>query len=521
MIRDDPDSRARMRATPEQILNLPVHYCLASWIAGGSRAASFIGQTFPFPTKISDAWARIQLERLQATVGPYPETMASTLERDAPKMLDREPTTQAAVDPQPRGSAVPEPAAQPAPEHPEPRVDRQPPVVRPDLAQSPVRRVVGRPVADPEAHKPTGAAPASVRELAFIDRINEVREPEHLAPSDKPPRLYDTDYAILALLDRAGLVLPSLIGRAVLPGKEPKTVRHRLNKLYEHGLIARAAIGVSGRSGADGRLPWLYTLTRHGHETAQTRNPPAIHPQREWRALEQRRAGTLPHNLHALAWAVELHRVVGELATDYWRTPRYATGRYPVPQIGNGHKRHPITMAELDVPDGHAILDLPPFREIKPDVSLELRIPSLRLTFDLLVELDLTGRASYNREKFSAYDAFLTGWALTHPRFRTLQTRPVVVFVCPDARTALAYAAEADQAMTGRIGVMGAPPHEWYYPGRDHVFFAVEPDIHHDSLTAFALPPHPPEVRKQLEGSRRLQAAAVALLPHSVTLAQA
>ena len=75
--------------------------------------------------------------------------------------------------------------------------------------------------------------------------------------------------------------------------------------------------------------------------------------------------------------------------------------------------------------------------------------------------------------------------------------------------------------MTGRIGAMGTPPHEWYYAGRDHVFFAVEPDIHHDSLTAFALPPHPPEVRKQLEGSRRLQAAAVALLPHSVTLAQA
>ena len=140
-------------------------------------------------------------------------------------------------------------------------------------------------------------------------------------------------------------------------------------------------------------------------------------------------------------------------------------------------------MAELDVPDGHAILDLPPFREIKPDLSLELRIPSLRLTFDLLVELDLTGRPSYNHDKFLAYDAFLTGWALAHPRYRTLGTRPVVVFVCPDADTALACAAEADQAMTGRIGAMGTPPHEWYYAGRDHVFFAAEPDIHHDSLT--------------------------------------
>ena len=59
MIRDDPDSRARLRVTPEQILNLPVHYCLASWVAGGTRAASFIGQTFPFPAAIDDTGAEI------------------------------------------------------------------------------------------------------------------------------------------------------------------------------------------------------------------------------------------------------------------------------------------------------------------------------------------------------------------------------------------------------------------------------------------------------------------------------
>ena len=357
-----------------------------------------------------------------------------------------------------------------------------------------------------------GPAPASLRELAFIDRINEIREPQHAPPADKLPRLYDEDYAILALLDRAGLVLPSLIGRAVLPDKDAKAVRHRLNKLYEHGLIARAAIGLRERTSADGRLPWLYTLTRHGHQTAQARTPPAIHPQREWRAPEQHRAGTLPHNLHALAWAIELHRLLGEHATDYWRTPRYATGRYPVPQIGSGHKRHPITMAELDVPDGHAILDLPPFREIKPDISLELRYASVRLTFDLLVELDLTGRPSYNRDKFLAYDAFLTGWALTHPRYRSLATRPVVVFVCPDARTALSYAAEADRAMTGRIGAMGTPTHEWYYAGRDHVFFAVEPDIHRNSLAALALPTHPPSVREQLLGDTQLEVRQIELV---------
>ena len=566
MIRDDPDSRARMRVTPEQTLNLPVHFCLASWIAGGSRAASFVGETFPFPAAISDAWAQIHLERLREKVGPYPDTMASTLERIAPSAVGlnagvpRQPVAEdngnspgedtsapsapgirpaengehpprrrvgpnggrpgkARIEesaPAPASSPAPRPAESPRRAHPEPRVELHAAAVALNLAPSPVRRVVGRPAPDQAPDEPRGPAPASLRELAFVDRINEVGEPLHKPPGDKLPRLYDEDYAVLALLDRAGLVLPSLIGRAVQPGKDAKTVRHRLTKLYEHGLIARARIGVREHSSTEGRLPWLYSLTRRGLEVAQQRKAPAIHPQRQWRALEQRRAGTLPHNLHALSWAIELHRLLGETATDYWRTPRYATGRYPVPQIGNGHKRHPITMRELDVPDGHAVLDLPPFREIKPDVSLELRIPRLKLTFDLLVELDLTGRVSYNEEKFLAYDAFLTGWALAHPRYRALGTRPVAVFVCPDARTALAYAQQADRVMTGRIGAMGSAPLEWYYGGREHVFFAVEPDIHHDSLVALALPPLPPAVREQLTGSDQLTLSGVELAPRSL-----
>ena len=139
--------------------------------------------------------------------------------------------------------------------------------------------------------------------------------------------------------------------------------------------------------------------------------------------------------------------LVGELATDRWRTPRYATGRYPVPQVGSGQRRHPITLNEIKVPDGQAIIDveLKTFTEIKPDLSLELRSEPLKLTFDLLVEIDLTARPSYNRDKFLAYDAFLCGWALAHPRYRAQGTRPAVVFVSPNQHAALACAREADE----------------------------------------------------------------------------
>ncbi len=192
-----------------------------------------------------------------------------------------------------------------------------------------------------------------------------------------------------------------------------------------------------------------------------------------------------------------------------------------MPQIGNGRKRHPITLRELTVPAGHAILDLDAFREIKPDVSLELRVPRIRLTFDLLVELDLTGRPSYNDDKFRAYDAFLTGWSLTHPRYKTLAARPIVVFVCADARTLLASAEQADRAMTGRTGAMGAAPTDWYYAGRDHTFFAAESDLHHGSLAALALPSLPPAVREGLGHGPRLELTRVALLPPTVAEAAA
>src|SRR5947208_1254719 len=76
MIRDDPDSRARLRVTPEQALNFPNHHCLASWIAMGSRIPSFMGQTYAFPPH-SDAWTQHHLAELAARVAPYPEQLDS------------------------------------------------------------------------------------------------------------------------------------------------------------------------------------------------------------------------------------------------------------------------------------------------------------------------------------------------------------------------------------------------------------------------------------------------------------
>ena len=526
MIRDDPDSRARLRVTPEQALNFPNHHCLASWIAMGSRIPSFMGQTYAFPPH-SNAWAEHHLADLAARVAPYPDDLESTLDRaalraagdhddrDAPPSANgkgdkrrgrvaRGSAASASVGPaaprraerSPNGRSAPAPATNPSPstddEPIEPsgpavsgsgkhevQVDYEAPPAAPNVADSPVRRLVGR---------QTPGAPRRAR-----GRRSGARQPARARRSwtvstrSAPPTAARRRRQAAADV-RRGLLDP----RAARPGGPGAPVADRPRRAPGRGSQRShqptdQALPPRPDRPAHHRNPRALAHRRQDRRcctrspAAASRSPrraspaPAISPKREWRPIEQRRAARLPHDLHALGWAIELHRTVGPLATDRWRTPRYATGRYPVPQVGSGQRRHPITLNEIAVPDGQAIIDveLKTFSEVKPDLSLELRIDALKLTFDLLVELDLTARPSYNRDKLLAYDAFLCGWSLAHPRYRTQGTRPAVVFVCPDAHAALACAREADEALTGRIGVMGTPAEHWYFAGRDHLFFAV------------------------------------------------
>jgi hypothetical protein len=115
MIRDDPDSRARLRVTPEQALNFPNYYCLASWIANGTRVPSFMGQTYPLPDA-GDEWADKHLAAQDERVGPYPEQLESTLGTSAA------PESEEPARPSSSGTAI-TPAVD-APERGRPRLAR-------------------------------------------------------------------------------------------------------------------------------------------------------------------------------------------------------------------------------------------------------------------------------------------------------------------------------------------------------------------------------------------------------------
>jgi hypothetical protein len=106
----------------------------------------------------------------------------------------------------------------------------------------------------------------------------------------------------------------------------------------------------------------------------------------------------------------------------------------------------------------------------------------------------------------------MCGWWGEHRRYRQLGVRPAVVFVCRTPELALTYARAADEEMHGSIGVTGSATHERYYPGREHVFFATESDLHNGSLAALALPSLPPQVRAALDGEATLAVERVNLI---------
>jgi hypothetical protein len=545
MIRSDPDSRAQMRVTPEAILNLPRFHCLASWIVDGQRASSFVMQTEAMNHQVPSTWADLHLEAQNRRVGPYPEHMAATL-RTSYKQPVASPTRDGVPTP-PTSSAVSDTYAasqlrSPVVEPVAPNrgagaddatveqmlaahQDKTGPSIQeaagvPQPEKSRVRAVVGNQergqetLFEPDRDSDV-SLPDALRALSFIDRVNELGQALDVAQSPAAVgRIYKQDLAILQLLDRAGTCLPWLIQHVVMPNRSESQVRKVIGKLYGKGLVGRRSIGIREQRDYRGSLPSAIELTRLGFKIAQERG--AIHESRTYRLAENVKGQHVPHDHHALAWFAQFDRVSG-VTTTMWRTPRYATGRFPVPQVGSGHRRRPLAVTDIDLAPPQALFDVltTEFGEVKPDITAEARVPSLKLTFDVMVEYQHASNPDNYREKFRHYDSFLTGWCLAHRRYRAVDTRPIVVVVAAEAKDLLALAKRADEVMKGAVGVQGTAPTDWYYAGRDHIFFVLEQDVYRESLHALALPQLPPDLREGL-GDAGLQLTRVSLLPSSM-----
>jgi hypothetical protein len=221
--------------------------------------------------------------------------------------------------------------------------------------------------------------------------------------------------------------------------------------------------------------------------TAQAQRPPAVSPRRRWQPVEGDAPTEVARRLRALAWTLALRRAAADSTTDNWRTGRYESGRYPVP---TGRDGRAITVDELLLPAEMSLADMPnEFVEVKPDVSLELRLAGSKVSLELLVEVVDEGDDA--EASILAYDAFLAGWCLADPRLARQSSRPVVVLVCPNVQAALSCARRADELLRARLGSPAQPAERWRYPARERVLVAVENAIHHGERAMLALPPLP------------------------------
>lgn len=534
MIRADLEARELMGTTPEESIYLPVHYCLASLIAGGARAARFYGETYPFKKLRDGPWAEHHLQVIEQAVGAYPETMPKTYKRlgsSTGSSSNEQPAgdTRTARPAKPRASTGQTPQKPPdapaggqADSTPERETVR--PLIREagevaELERGPLQAIIGAtPAPDPKPDTELPEPTEGLRELAaYVDPLLGIRHPERQDPPDRLPRLYKQDYEILALLDRLGFALPGMVQREVMPGTAERTIRGRLNdKLLRHGLIARWPIVL--RDPPPGIQPALYSITKYGLQVAMARQPAAIPSTRKFRKQEAEKDGHIRHDLHTGSWVIELRHLLGAQATEKWRTPRWPAGALPIPQTATGRARHPITLKDIKHAKHVGIFDLDSadIVRLEPDAICEIHLLEDALKFDLIIELDLTNRANYNIPKFKHYDTFLTAWWSETRRYQQLGTRPIVLFLCRTEEIAAAYALAADETICGSIGVTGSPPATRYYPAREHIFFAAEPDIYRSDLSALALPPLPPKLREELDSDSTFSPRRVLLIPDRI-----
>jgi hypothetical protein len=389
--------------------------------------------------------------------------------------------------------------------------------VEPDIPalRSLVRELVGNAAQrDPdEPFDPDPPRPASMLELDRYDQITSlgvIEEPRRGRPLG---RIRYEHLMVCKWLDRFGFMTTDQLRRAVLPNRTLRATQDLLCRMRDAGHVERRRVQLSIEEGRrrGGSTPRLYSLTPAGYRLGQRSEGfyrPVIPRASGRRRSEARTSMHLHHDLHTVGWwhAFETALGPGMDASDVL-TPRYEEGRFRAPRIHTGRGYRAVELRDILLGrDAHiAGISNDPFDyTIEPDLTIRLQVPGFLIdkpediNVDLLVEVDRTRRPARNLDKIKRYDQFLTGWGLLHPRVEQLGTRPVVIFTSPNETSMLALMKAADEVMTGRIGWLGDPEHAWYYPGRDHVLFTTETEIHHGSMLAWRLPELPRDLREKL-----------------------
>ncbi len=531
VVRDDQAARARMRITPDALMNLPNFHAAASWIVKGERVPSFIARTLPMTQDDARIERHLEAQRQRGAHYPGPLSPPQRL-ADYLKVQDlvpREPEHEQSEEGRVPDSAVQAngghtgssrstaaPKSQTAGGH----AAEAPPVRRPPSPTASDAAAQARPALDPTPEPRPKGDPADKVGVAALGSDTGVAVPDSFTELElenptglrwqkrppgphKPPVLRREDLEILAALHELRFLYASQIGRRFMSGKALRSVQHRLGLMFKAGWVRRGEI-TTGRQGHNQRV---YAIDERGHELIQdnrgrTDLASNVDPEAKFRAPEVVDPRIVIHDLHANAWLFALERLLVPRALMGWRGPRNSILRVPREKVRGQWLELAPDRVPLGTGQHLADLALDEFAPVRPDltVELDLSIQGKQRRVDLLIELDRSGRASSNYEKFRRYDALINGWALSLSRYKALGEPPVAVFVVEDDEKARQLLEAADTLVTGRIGKYGVAESQWPHYGRRRMFVVAERDVHQGTLRAQRLPEHPPALRKALHG---------------------
>ncbi len=481
---------------PDARLHLPRHSALASWVTPEGRQSPFVAQTVPLP---------FDQQRLAFHAARQAERGGRFLEDlSQPHWLREESHPKTAAR---QSSAPPAPSEQVG--SVAKLVEQAPPTVAgaqmADSDSEPVGRGGRQADSNNEPAGRDAQPPDSYSELVDLDAAHSVRwaKPANALIALDPEPL---DVEILALIASMRHVLSTQIHRRFNPSRAATTTQRRLKRLADAGLVARFQFHRRDGAGA----PMCYTITPAGLGLVQAHSVPRgpsseEHDSGERAAARQAEANErllfqARHDVHVTAWVLALQSALAKRPLELRGPDESAIA--PPTRSRHG-ERAALSLAELSLPGGrtpHDFLrtlesgersEVAGFQTIRPDATLRVRDGR-----ELLVEFDDRLPEGSSAAKLERYDHFLSGWSVRLKRFTQPAERlPTVVFVCRDKARARECARRADRIVTASRAYPGEYPSAWEYPGRAHILYAAEREIHEGSLSAWGLPSLPPDVR--------------------------
>jgi hypothetical protein len=494
LIRTEREDRERMRLGPDDIVRLPTFTAINSWVAEGARQTAFVAETMRMEGRSEERRREHHISQQRVAGAFWPESVSPPLDIPPAGERIRRDRVDGAGDGGRKGAlANPElnrtshDVSLTRERSSEDQPSTQPAAARPLGEEARVlTREEGDEPRQPELFDSKPATYVAVHRDGVLGLIWDRTKPDPTVEKTFEPQARDLE--IVRALWRYDVLLLSQIREEWWPDRTARSVQMRLKRLMAVGWLARFRLRMSRGTHEAG-----YVLSREGFLAGQRHegpDGPYIPDAAKWRRRRIVDHRTLQHTLQVNAWVLAFKRLAREYVTD-WRGED--EGRLEVPtRLVDGRR---VSIAIEDVPreNYERVRDLrsAEFGRVWPDATLMMDMPDQGRRFDLLLELDRTGKPTKNFDKFERYDALITAWWRKVPRYRKAGEPPGAIFICCDEDHVLRFIQAADRYVTGRLAQPGVAEASWPYPGRERILFVAEQDIHDGDGRAWKLPAEP------------------------------